>query len=497
MTQRNEPTAPGDLSMPMVTLRTAGELADALPYFMGYHPSDSLVLVALQGDRGQFAGRVRLGIPGQAEDWEFIAQELPRCLVQEVERRAGGERPDAVIAYLCREPGPGESGRQVMESLRPLADSLLATCRDLGLNVLEALCLSGDRYWSYACTEAGEDCCPPEGRPMPRPGTSVIAASATFAGIQVRGTQREMEARLAPLTGPSVASQEEAIDDAVGEALPRLMGGDGEREFAAGTLLVISGMIARLQDGPPPRSAREDEWDDRLLTDAEVARALVGLQDPETRDRATLWMDGLQAAAALRLWRALSRRCVGVYGPYGAAVRTLAGWAAWCVGDPTEARISLEMALAVEPDCGLADVLYRAIGADMPLEAMRAALCSSMAAYAPLHLPTGVWPPVGVLVSEGVLVQGELFGLGEVRELDRAGEADEANGTGGPAEVADGDESGACGRAAAMRRHPSSRRRVPAGRRPKPGPARTVPRQRRGAEDGVTGQGEREPGGRS
>ncbi|NGO80530.1 DUF4192 domain-containing protein, partial [Streptomyces sp. YC504] len=409
MTQRNESAAAGDLQMPMVTLRSADELADALPYFMGYHPSDSLVLVALQGDRGQFAGRVRLGIPGQAEDWEFIGQELPRCLVQEVEQRAGGARPDAVVAYLCREPGPGESGRQVMESLRPLADALLATCRDLGLRVLEALCLSGDRYWSYVCAEAGEGCCPAEGRPMLMPGTSVIAASATFAGIQVRGTQKEMETRLTPLTGPSVAAQEEAIDDAVGEVLPRLMGKKGCLALAADTLVMVNGLIARLQESPPPRSMREDERDDRLLTDAEVARVLVGLQDPETRDRATLWMDGARAAAALRLWRALSRRCVGVYGPYGAAVRTLAGWAAWCVDDPTEARIALELALAVDPDCGLADVLYRAIGAEMPLEAMRGALRSGVAGYPPLSLPASVWPPVDVRAGGEAGVQGELF----------------------------------------------------------------------------------------
>ncbi len=476
--------------MPVVTLRSADELADALPYFMGYHPSDSLVLVALQGDRGQFAGRVRLGIPGQAEDWDFIGQELPRCLVQEVERRAGGARPDAVVAYLCREPGPGESGRQVMESLRPLADALLASCRDLGLRVLEALCLSDDRYWSYVCAEADEGCCPAEGRPMLMPGTSVIAASATFAGIQVRGTQKEMETRLTPLTGPSAAAQEEAIDDAVGEVLPQLMDKKGCLDLAAETLVMVNGLIARLQEYPPPRSMREDERDDRLLSDAEVARVLVGLQDPETRDRATLWMDGARAAAALRLWRALSRRCTGVYGPYGAAVRTLAGWAAWCVGDPTEARIALELALAVEPDCGLADVLYRAIGAEMPLEAMRGALRSSMAGYPPLSLPASVWPPVDVTAGGEAGIQGELFDLGEA-------EGGAGLGAGEPTRPQRDPE--------VRGRRPSGRRKTVHGRRPtpgatpgagskrgpkpgapaagpKPGSAKAVPRQRRSSE---------------
>jgi len=42
-----------------VTLRTPAELADALPYLLGYRPEDSIVLVAVGGrdGRGRFGGR--------------------------------------------------------------------------------------------------------------------------------------------------------------------------------------------------------------------------------------------------------------------------------------------------------------------------------------------------------------------------------------------------------------------------------------------------------
>ena len=42
-----------------VTLRTPAELADALPYLLGYRPEDSIVLVALhdRDARGRFGGR--------------------------------------------------------------------------------------------------------------------------------------------------------------------------------------------------------------------------------------------------------------------------------------------------------------------------------------------------------------------------------------------------------------------------------------------------------
>ena len=66
--------------------------------------------------------------------------------------------------------------------------------------MLEALCISGGRFWSYCCPD--ERCCPAEGTPLALPGTSVMAAAATYAGIQVRGSLREMEARLTPLGAP-------------------------------------------------------------------------------------------------------------------------------------------------------------------------------------------------------------------------------------------------------------------------------------------------------
>ncbi|MFE7438063.1 DUF4192 family protein, partial [Streptomyces tendae] len=47
---------PGDEHQ--VTLRTPAELADALPYLLGYRPEDSIVLAALRDrdGRGRFGG---------------------------------------------------------------------------------------------------------------------------------------------------------------------------------------------------------------------------------------------------------------------------------------------------------------------------------------------------------------------------------------------------------------------------------------------------------
>ncbi|WP_375537915.1 DUF4192 family protein [Streptomyces sp. Amel2xB2] len=50
-----------------IALRGPAELADALPYLLGFYPDDSIVVVALHGPRGRFGGRIRLGIPADRD----------------------------------------------------------------------------------------------------------------------------------------------------------------------------------------------------------------------------------------------------------------------------------------------------------------------------------------------------------------------------------------------------------------------------------------------
>ncbi|MFF3904897.1 DUF4192 family protein [Streptomyces sp. NPDC001848] len=356
-----------------VTLRTPAELADALPYLLGYRPEDSIVLVALhdRDGRGRFGGRARLGIPAQPGDWPSAAQQLARGLVTGSERR--GARPENMVAYLVQEPSNGETGRDVMERLRPLAQSLRTACGSLDAPVVEALCLSDGRFWSYVCPSPG--CCPSEGQPMGLPGTSVLAAAATYAGLQVRGTLKEFRARLSPRETASVLDQEVALD-AASMALVRRILDDGTRdEVAAETLALAERVMARLAEVPTVSGApAADLRDDELLGHDEAATLIVGLQDRMTRDRAAEWMEGAEAAVALRLWRALARRCVGSYGEHAAAPLTLAGWVAWSTGDELEAREALAMALAADPDYLFARLLHQACNEGLSPETVRRCL---------------------------------------------------------------------------------------------------------------------------
>ncbi|MFI7310251.1 DUF4192 domain-containing protein [Streptomyces hygroscopicus] len=368
MTRHNE--AAGLSGADQVTLRSPAELADALPYVLGFQPDDSIVMIALHGPRGRFGGRLRLGIPRIPEEWPEVCDQLAECLISGSERR--GARPDGLVLFLCQEPAEGESGRETMERLRPLAQRLRTACGGLEVPVFEALCISDGRFWSYVCPD--RRCCPPEGVPLALPGTSVMAAAATFAGVQVRGSLREMEARLEPLGAPRADGQERALDTAGAELVPRILGG-GSAAVCAETLGLVGRMLDRFRAAPPVTDVcAADRHDDGLLDDREAAALIIGLQDRRTRDQAAERMEEADADAALRLWRALARRCVGSYGEHAAAPLTLAGWVAWSVGDELLARVALGRALRVDPDYLFARLLHQACNEGVAPEVLRRCL---------------------------------------------------------------------------------------------------------------------------
>ncbi|MGW0389797.1 DUF4192 domain-containing protein [Streptomyces sp. NPDC003042] len=381
----------GSPTEPRITLRSPAELADALPYMLGFHPSDSLVMVAVHGEGGRFGGRLRVGIPTAPAEWEETARQVADCLVRGSERRGG--KPDGIVVFLCQDPSGGESGQRVMTRLRPLAQRLRLACGALDVPVLEALCLSGGRYWSYTCHD--DECCPAEGKPLALPGTSVMAATATFAGLQVRGSLKEIESRLTPLRGGQAAGQEEALDRAAAALVPKILDGATREEVGAETLALARTLMRRLTLAPPAAGGPgADDWDDALLGHDEAAAVILGLQDREIRDIAAEWMEDDEAAPALRLWRALARRCVGAYAEHAAAPLTLAGWVSWSCGDEPTARIALTLALRADSEYRFAQLLHHACNEGIDPEGLRECLREERKRREPRRKrPTPTRPP--------------------------------------------------------------------------------------------------------
>ena len=94
---------------------------------------------------------------GDAAEWPDAAQQLAECLVNGSEQRgapAGRHRALPLPGPALRERRP----TQVMERLRPLAQRLRIACGALDVPVVEALCVSAGRWWSYCCPDP--DRCP-------------------------------------------------------------------------------------------------------------------------------------------------------------------------------------------------------------------------------------------------------------------------------------------------------------------------------------------------
>jgi hypothetical protein len=207
-----------------ITLRGPADLADALPYLLGYHPDDSIIVIGLHGPRGRLGGRIRTGIPEAADTWPEVADQLASCLVEN--GGSHGSCPDAAVVYLCQDPTNGGRARDIMERLRPLAQRLRTACGALDVPVYEALYVSQGRYWSY--TSPGS-LCPVEGAELPSRGTSAMAAAAVYAGIRVQGSLKDLERRFAPLPEPTATRQVTALDTAAVPLVTRLLGVDTER----------------------------------------------------------------------------------------------------------------------------------------------------------------------------------------------------------------------------------------------------------------------------
>ncbi|WP_406366029.1 DUF4192 domain-containing protein [Streptomyces sp. NBC_01546] len=381
----------GSTTDPRITLRSPAELADALPYMLGFHPTDSLVMVAVHGEGGRFGGRLRVGIPATPAEWEDTARQVADCLIRGSERREG--KPDGIVVFLCQEPLGGESGQRVMTRLRPLAQRIRLACGALDVPVLEALCLSAGRFWSYVCPD--ERCCPAEGSRLAAVGTSVMAAAATFAGLQVRGSLKEIEGRLAPLGGAVAAEMEGALDRAAAALVPKILDGATREEVGAETLELARSLMRRMALAPPVEGTQADDRDDALLGHDEAAALILGLQDREIRDIAAEWMEDEEAGPALRLWRALARRCVGAYGEHAAAPLTLAGWVSWSTGDEPTARIALGLALRADSDYRFAQLLHHACNEGIDPEGLRECLREERRSREPRRgrRPAGSRPP--------------------------------------------------------------------------------------------------------
>ena len=148
----------------MTTLTSPHDLLAAIPFLIGYHPSNSLVLVAIKEGTVSMAMRVDYPSQQNSDAYDLLAHHI----------KLDGAESALMIAYVPTETGEGEAtGAEV---LGYLAISLLKNA----IEIRESIEVIGNRWRSVICEDIS--CCPPEGNPLPDFESSRVAAEQVMSG---------------------------------------------------------------------------------------------------------------------------------------------------------------------------------------------------------------------------------------------------------------------------------------------------------------------------
>lgn len=317
------------------TVRTPIDLLAMVPYVMGFHPEDSIVLVTVGDAVDQF--HARLDLPDDPDDLPCIVESITDA----VERN--GVRRVAIVVYSDDEYVAAVVSQAVTTALG-----------EDGVDVAEALRTDGERW--YSLTGCTEPCCPQDGTPYDL-RSHPLTAQAVLEGQVTLPSRQALEDSIIGDDPEAMVAVEEAAD----RHHTRVLG------------------AVRHPLGPPaPEGARahlvqEGRWAAervrRFLADAEpfshdeAGRMLVAMTSIEVRDVAWAEMTQANAARHVDLWRDLVRRA-----PYDlvAPPAALLGFAAWLSGDGALAWCAVERCQQAEPDYSLAGLLTQALAGAVP-----------------------------------------------------------------------------------------------------------------------------------
>ncbi len=317
---------------PTLRVRDPGDLIEAIPYLLGFHPRDSLVVVGLDGSQVGVTARVDLA---ELSD----ASVVPATL--QIMSNGGATH---AVAAIYDESCAG-SVRYPLPHAELVAEAGECAAR-AGIDLVDILLVADGRWWSYICSDG--ECCPPEGRKIPG-DASPAAATATYAGLVALSDRDELSAALRPDDDASRALLEPLLIEQENTAMAAVLSGRGERHRRAVKRAIFA--AARDADGSlfPGGSGS--------LSDQVVCRFAAALTEPSIRDAVWLAIDQRRLDGR-SLWREISRR---VPSPYDAAALFLFGWASWREGNGPSASIAVERALASDPGYTAAELLRGAL----------------------------------------------------------------------------------------------------------------------------------------
>jgi hypothetical protein len=320
----------------MPTLTSANDLITAIPFLIGFHPTNSIVLISVKGGAIGLAMRIDLPDRLMSEEIDLLAHHFLR------------DQSEAalLVAYIPEDRDDGDS----------ILISLGAGLIRNGVDIQESIVVQSNRYRSIICRD--QNCCPPSGKEMPEINASEIAAEHVIAGIpmpfedisQLIETLSPDPASLALSWASEVSSFSIDEDDKDVDALRRdgvetmdLLLDDFRMGYGITNRTLVARMIGR-------------------MSDLHVRDYAMGVHSEDTYDiYFTMWREVLRLAP------------IGFVAPIACIVAAMA----YEGGDGAMAQKALDRALGDDEHYQLAALLRRVFNAGWPPEsfaAMRAEL---------------------------------------------------------------------------------------------------------------------------
>ncbi|WP_142054401.1 DUF4192 domain-containing protein [Pseudonocardia kunmingensis] len=333
--RRPRPSSPAPDDRPVVRVRDQGELVAAIPAMLGFHPRESLVLMATGGQSGRRLGlTLRVDLPppeiaAYAEHAEVVAASAVRGLL--LDDPAG-----AVAAVLA--PSTGDPPSLPHRRLAGLVAQALAE-REVDVHaLLWAESTTGGARW--ACYEP----CGCWGL-VPDPAATEFVVATVAEGRVVHPDRDALERLVAPADPGALRRREELLLRSDAGGAP------GDTGAAALDTAIADAAAGRL-----------------TLSDTRVVALASALGIPAVQAAALQRSTGPRAVAAEQLWAALARETPD---PEAAVPAALLAVSALLRGDGALANVALGRAERAWPGHLLAGVLRTAAEAGLRPDEVR------------------------------------------------------------------------------------------------------------------------------
>jgi hypothetical protein len=327
----------------VVKLTTPADLVGVVPWLVGFHPEESLVVICLRGRRLRTGLTMRVDLPSP-EHAETVADQL-----------AARVRHDgAAAAFLACYTDAADDADGALPQAAFVATLVQALDRR-GVGCKEALLVRSGRWHSYTCDV--EECCPRAGRALPEtptPAVSRVAAEGVVSGRAPLSGRAELERSVRGPVGLRRVVAEAACERAYRAAAAEVA---ADRGTAHARTLALFGEALRSYEAGRPE-----------LPDDTAARVAVGLLDRQARDEVVTWV--LESAEA-PLTALLGDLVRATPDPVCPPACTVLAWVAHAFGNGALANVAVDRALRHDPDYTMARLVREGLDRQVPPSAVR------------------------------------------------------------------------------------------------------------------------------